>query len=272
MAQSMNDVLVLNYHAISPSWPSALAVAPPELTQQLEKLIARGYRGVTAGSLREAPRARRTLVITFDDGYSSVLGQAAPILARFGVPGTVFVVTNFVGASQPMSWPGITRWLGTSHERELTSLAWDELEALCAAGWEVGSHTCSHPHLTQLSQIELEQELGASRACLEERLGRPCRCLAYPQGDHDERVVRAAAQAGYELAFTVPSVLVVQDRLRWPRIGVYRHESALSFGAKISPSVRMVRRTGLWSKIEPALQEIRATRLPRRRPRGQAGL
>ncbi|MDQ6811628.1 MAG: polysaccharide deacetylase family protein [Actinomycetota bacterium] len=212
-------------------------------------------------------------MITFDDGYSSVLGRAAPILARFGFPGTVFVVTDFVGDSRPMSWPGIARWLGTPHEHELTSLGWDELEALAAAGWEVGSHTCSHPRLTQLSQMELEEELGASRACLEERLGRPCRSVAYPEGDHDERVVRAAALAGYELAFTVPSVLRAQDRLRWPRIGIYRRETPISFSAKVSPSVRMLRRTVVWEWTEPAVRLVQATatRASPREPRAPGG-
>jgi peptidoglycan/xylan/chitin deacetylase (PgdA/CDA1 family) len=255
----MSDILVLNYHGVSPSWPSPLAVHPAELTWQIEKLLARGYRSSTAQTLRKPPQARRTLVLTFDDGYRSVLEHAAPIMQRFGIPGTVFVVTNFVGAPVPMTWSGIAQWVGTPCESELRSLGWDELAELAAAGWEIGSHTCSHPYLTQLSQMQLEEELGASRACVEERLGRPCRSLAYPQGDHDERVVRAAAQAGYELAFTVPSTLAEGDRLRWPRIGIYRHEGALSFGAKISPSVRMLRRTGLWSKAEPVLRGMRAT-------------
>jgi peptidoglycan/xylan/chitin deacetylase (PgdA/CDA1 family) len=243
----VSDALVLNYHAVSATWPAALSVDPRKLEQQLSIVIGRGYEPVAASSLREAPNARRTLTVTFDDGYRSVLDLAAPVLERLGIAGTVFVVTDFIGKSEPMSWRGVDHWMGTPHEHELASLDWDGIARLVAARWEIGSHTRSHPRLTQLSQAELHDELHSSRECIEDRLGRPCTSLAYPYGDHDDRVVRAAADAGYRIAFTVPDQLSLRGVLRWPRIGIYNNESALSFRAKISPEVRALRRTPVWS-------------------------
>ena len=155
----MSDVLVLSYHAVSERWPAALSVTPTRLEEQLRLLVDRGYAGRT---FTEAVRERdggRVLAVTFDDGYRSVLELALPILSRLGLPGTVFVPTDFPGGG-PMAWPGIDGWLGTEHEHELQPLSWDELRRLQDAGWEIGSHACSHPHLTRLGDAELERELG----------------------------------------------------------------------------------------------------------------
>ena len=75
------------------------------------------------------------------------------------------------------------------------------MRALHRAGMEVGSHTLSHRDLRRLDDSELEHELLESKRAVEGLTGEPCRTLAYPYGHYDERVVRAAADAGYALAF-----------------------------------------------------------------------
>ena len=202
----MADVLVLCYHAVSERWPAPLSVTPEALEEQLELLIRRGYRGATFESVVSERPAERTVVVTFDDAFASVGELAAPILRRLGLPGSVYVVTDHPRWSeQPMSWDGIDQWLGTEHEHELRPLSWDRIGELAEAGWEVGSHTGSHPHLSRVrDEAELARELEGSRATLEDRLGRPCRTLAYPYGDHDERVVAATRRAGYTAASTLP--------------------------------------------------------------------
>ena len=93
-----------------------------------------------------------------------------------------------------MSWPGIDHWAGGPHEHELEPMSWEELGRLAAAGWEVGSHTRSHPLLTQVADDDsLAGELAQSKAVIESRLDRPCESIAYPYGDHDDRVVERLA-------------------------------------------------------------------------------
>nr|MDP8943903.1 polysaccharide deacetylase family protein [Actinomycetota bacterium] len=174
----MADVLVLCYHAVSDRWPAALAVTPQALEAQLEQLLRRGYRGATFHDALHAPPARKTVAVTFDDAYRSVGELAFPILNRLGLPATVFVPTDFPDTGRPMAWPGIDDWLGGPHEQELAALSWADLEWLAGAGWEIGSHTCSHPRLTQLDRPALDRELRASRAACEARLGRPCQTVA----------------------------------------------------------------------------------------------
>jgi peptidoglycan/xylan/chitin deacetylase (PgdA/CDA1 family) len=229
----VTDLLVLCYHAISESWPAPTAVRPDRLEQQLSILVERGYRGATFTDAITRSVDGRTLVVTFDDAASSVGTVAAPILAKLGLPGTVFVPTSFPGNGRPMAWPGQAEWAGTDHEHELACMSWDELGGLAGQGWEIGSHTRSHPRLTGLDDETLSDELRGSREDCEQQLGLPCRALAYPYSDFDDRVVRAAGRAGYLAAGTVPREPVTPCLLEWPRVGVYRDDSARRLMARI---------------------------------------
>lgn len=236
----MPDVLVLCYHALSERWPAALSTTPERFEEQLELLLRRGYRPVTLEQAVLDPPGK-ALAVTFDDAYRSVLELAHPIMDRLGVPGTVFAPTDWVGREEAMRWDGIDQWLGGPHEQELLCLGWPELRELAAAGWEVGSHTCSHPRLTTVDDATLAAELRDSRAACEEGLGRPCRSIAYPYGDVDARVMAAARDAGYEVAASLPKRHGSRDPLDWPRVGVYNVDDLRRFKLKVSPLVRRLR-------------------------------
>jgi peptidoglycan/xylan/chitin deacetylase (PgdA/CDA1 family) len=231
------DVLVLCYHAVSDTWPAGLAISAAQMGRQLEYLTSRGYRGATFSDAVSAPPHPRTLVVTFDDAYSSTLTRGKPVLDRLGLPATIFVPTGFPATRALLSWPGIDQWLGGPHERELEPLGWPELASLRDGGWEIGSHTMTHPHLTQLDDDALAHELAGSRAACTENLG-ACRSIAYPYGDVDQRVVAAARAAGYEAAAALPARMHRASALRWPRIGVYSIDTPRRFGIKVSPLVR----------------------------------
>jgi len=216
----MKDLLILCYHAVSDRWQGSLSVSPACLERQIGLILARGYRGATFSEALRGPRPQKTLVVSFDDAYASTL-LAAPVLARLGVPGTVFVPTGFVDNPGPMSWPGIDCWLGSEHEAELTCMTWDELAGLAERGWEVGAHSISHPDLTELGDAELERELTAPRELLGDRLDRPCEAIAYPYGLCDTRVVGAAARSGYGAGATLTRWPHAPHPLAWPRVGAY---------------------------------------------------
>lgn len=232
---------MLCYHAVSERWPAALSVTPEALDAQLRLLARCGYRGVTFTELALAPTPGKVVALTFDDAYMSVRELAAPILQRHGFPGTVFVPTSFIGSTEPMSWPGIEQWLGTEHRDELLPMGWKELRELAADGWEIGSHTRTHPHLTQLEGAELIRELTEAKRECEVGMGATCRTLAYPYGEHDERVTIAAADAGYEAACTLSGKLRDASMLRWPRVGIYQGDLRLRFLLKSLPPSRALR-------------------------------
>lgn len=257
----MQDLLILCYHALSPSWPADLSVTPRAFARQIEMLARRGYVGArfteaVGGDLE----GRRVAVFTFDDNYRSVLELAKPILDRHGYPGTLYVPTDWPSQSRAMRWPGIDRWLGTRHEPEMLSLDWQELRDLADTGWEIGSHTCSHPHLTELDDVTLERELSESKARIEQELGSPCTSLAYPYGDVDERVALAAGSAGYACAGTIPRVLPSPDRLRWPRTPIFHRDDIGRFKLKVSPTMRRARSSPIGVTLDRArvaLSELR---------------
>lgn len=239
------DTLVLCYHAVSPGWPSELAVRPEALRRQLESLLDDGYRPVT---FSEAALARdgeeRLLAATFDDAFLSVFEHGRPVLAELGVPATLFVPTDFPGSDTPFPLPEAA-WIGTAHESELTCMDWGQVRQLRDEGWEIGSHTCSHPWLTATSDEQLREELTRSKATCEEQLSAPTRSIAYPYGAHDDRVVAAAAAAGYETACTVPHRFepFESSPLRFGRIDVTRTESERAFRFRTSARSRRARTT-----------------------------
>ena len=234
----MGDVLVLCYHAVSERWPAKLSLTPERLERQLRWVVAAGYRGATFHEAVTAPPAAKTVAVTFDDAYRSVLELAFPILSRLRLPATVFVPTAFPGSDDPMAWPGIDEWLDGPHRAELQCMSWEELGGLASEGWEVGSHTRSHPMLTQIDDAALSRELSDSRSECEDRLGRPCRTIAYPYGDLDGRVAAAARDAGYDAGATLRRDRRDPRPLEWPRVGVYNADSYWRFRLKVAPATR----------------------------------
>jgi peptidoglycan/xylan/chitin deacetylase (PgdA/CDA1 family) len=242
------SALVLCYHAVSALWPSALAVSPELLRWQLERLLARGYQGTTFAEVARGEAPRKAVAVTFDDGYRSNLTQGLPVLKELGIPATVFVPTAHMGTETPMSWPGIDNWIGTEHEHELMPLSWEELRQLQGHGWEVASHTVSHPHLPAIDDEALARELGDSKRACERELGTTCATLAYPYGDHDDRVADAARDAGYEAAAML--AMGPDDRYRWPRVGVWRGDAGRRFAIKTAVAVRSLRSSAVGRLLE----------------------
>ena len=240
--------LVLAYHAVSERWPADLAISPDRLRNQLE-LLRRGYVGATFAQVVRGEVGAKAVAVTFDDGFRSVHRYALPLLSKLGLPATVFVPTGPIGMQLPVRWPGLDEWMGTPYEEELAPLSWDELRLLRNAGWEVGSHTVSHPRLTQLNDEELASELSESRQHCTKEMGRPCESLAYPYGDYDARVQAAAQDAGYSGAASIDRP-GPPNPFDWPRIGVYPVDGALRFRLKASPTVRRVRISHLGRTLE----------------------
>lgn len=221
------ETLVLCYHAVSADWPSVLAVRPVDLERQVRHFLAHGYEPVTFRDAVLGEGNGRRMAVTFDDAYLSVYERGFPVLERLGVPATVFAPSDKIDPSEPMSWPGIDDWLEGEWRSELRSASWDQLRELAEAGWEVGSHTRTHPHLTEIEDEELAEELEGSRRECSERIGTECVTIAYPYGDFDDRVVAASGAAGYRAAACLASGASRgrSGPLCRPRVAVYRDDA-----------------------------------------------
>lgn len=252
----MNDLLILCYHAVSADWPTEFAVSPAQLQSQVRFLIRRGYRPATLSAALDRAPSGKTLVVTFDDAFASVLERAFPVLEALSAPATVFVPTAYVAGGEALQWASMEKWAGTRFADELRCMSWPDLRSLVEAGWEIGSHSHTHRHLTALADGELDAELIRSRAACEEEVGRPCRTLAYPFSAYDARVTERARAAGYEAAvildnhLAIPTGSLARPReeaamLGLLREGVYRRDGWPRFLAKTSPLARRARASRL---------------------------
>jgi len=181
------------YHRVQP-WSRApaqrsLAVDPAALRRHAAAIRGRGL-SLTTASAAVAQGSGRAAALTFDDGYADNLEHGVPALASEGAVGTVYVVVSQIGAADGR-FGGAARML---------TLA--ELRDLQAAGWEIGSHTLSHPRLSDLDEAAQRREILESKARLEDLLGTPVGSLAYPYGLYDATTLRVAEEAGYTHAVT----------------------------------------------------------------------
>jgi len=225
--------LVLYYHGISDSWDDPLAVRPAAFARQLA-LFSRGRRPGTA--VDALPGSRGVLHVTFDDAYENMLA-ALPALDRHGACSTVFACSAY-GDGRQLE---VSELAGARYDAVgLRTLSWEQLRALAEHRVEIGSHTRTHAHLTRLGDHELSCELRDSRSEIEDQIGRPCRLLAYPFGETDDRVRDAARRAGYVAAFGSPGT--DGDVFDVPRVGLYRRDSLVRAYLKSLPLARRAAR------------------------------
>jgi peptidoglycan/xylan/chitin deacetylase (PgdA/CDA1 family) len=226
----MHRPLVLCYHAISDEWAHPLALRPEVFERQLRSLLLRRFRPATAEAV--AAGRGRLLHVTFDDAYRSIDGAIA-IAASLSIPVTVFAASAYAESGRPLDVPELAED-ARRHPEHLATMDWHALRALAERGVEIGSHTVSHAHLPALSDAELQGELRDSRERIEDELGRPCRFLAFPYGEHDPRVQAAVAAAGYDAAFALGPGSAHANRFALPRVDLYPRDGMLRATLKTS--------------------------------------
>jgi peptidoglycan/xylan/chitin deacetylase (PgdA/CDA1 family) len=197
------SIPILMYHSVdrasAPAFRS-FVVSPERFDEQMARLKAGGYQAVTVSDLARArrggpPLPARPVVITFDDGFADFHRHALPVLCRYGLTATLYLVTGEIG--------GTSRWLAREGEGDRPMLSWTQVREVAAAGIECGAHSVSHPKLDALPRRSAAIEVRWSKETLEDRLGRPCLTFAYPYGFYDAAVRRLVRQAGFASACAV---------------------------------------------------------------------
>ena len=207
---------VLCYHRIGgPIELGVTRVGRSVFARQMTALARAGWRTLSLAELadhRTPHAARRTFLLTFDDGYASLADHAYPVLSDLRFTATTFLITDFVGKTN--TWDVRYTW------NRLPHLSWSEIERWRAQGFDFASHGATHRRLTWLGDAAIETELRSSREALMACLGPEAgRAVAYPFGAVTERVLESAQRAGYELGFG--GVRGNGHRLQIARIPVY---------------------------------------------------
>ena len=181
-------ILVLNYHQVD-NKSTYLAVPPSDFEAQMKFLVDSGCVTITpdelyAGLNGDIELPPKPVLITFDDGYIDNYTNAFPILKKYGLHATIFIIPSFTGV-----YPGYMNW--------------EQLKEMEANGITIESHTLTHPKLEELPDDEIRMELLNSKNLLEENLGHPVEFLAYPTGTYNLHIAGIAQDAGYKGAFTI---------------------------------------------------------------------
>lgn len=182
-------ILVLNYHQVA-NKNNALAVEIKDFDAQMKFLAESGCITITpdelyAGLRGEIELPPKPVLITFDDGYIDNYTNAYPILKKYNLRATIFVIPSFTG-----SYSGY--------------MTWEQLKEMESNGTiTIESHTLTHPKLEALPDDEIRMELLNSKNLLEEKLGHPVEFLAYPTGTYNLHIAGIAQDLGYKGAFTI---------------------------------------------------------------------
>jgi peptidoglycan/xylan/chitin deacetylase (PgdA/CDA1 family) len=202
-----------------------------EFDHQMRWLKTAGWHGTNVSQALAFPD-QPTVALTFDDGCASDLLIAAPVLRDLGFGATFYITTAWLNS------PG---FLSTAQLRELSG---SELE--------IGSHSITHPWLSDLNDETLEREMLDSKRQLEDLIGRPVIHFSCPGGRYDERVPIVARRAGYATVSTSephansPS----SDSYTLGRVVIMRNTSLTRFQ-------RICRSDGLW-RLQ-AVETVRAS-------------
>lgn len=217
---SRDPVPILMYHVIGDpagevAYPD-LYLSTADFRAQVEWLAEHGYTAVTLLQVQAAwydgaALPPKPVVLSFDDGYLGQYLDAMPILRERG-------------------------WAGQLNlKAEGSDLSAKQVRKMIRAGWEIASHTITHPDLRNVSADQLRDELEGSKRRLERDLGVEIVNFCYPAGMYDATVAAAVERAGYRGATTVNPGLGKRDMpFELNRIRVDRGDGADALADKLA--------------------------------------
>ena len=223
LAPRATPVPILMYHELADPPADApypeLYVRPADFRRQMAWLEGHGFQPVTLRAVwdhwhRMTPLPPRPVVISIDDGFRSTATVAFRALGRRGWPGVLNLALHHLDV----------RWgLWTRQVRELIS-----------AGWEIDSHTLTHPDLRGVDDARLEREVAGSRRALQSRFHVPVDFICYPSGQYDGRVIEAVRAAGYLGATTTLAGLARRDEpFALRRVRINRSDGLRGFASAL---------------------------------------
>lgn len=244
-AAKQTHVPILVYHRVpkDASQRDTWAVPLDDFRAQMACLAGNDITVCPLDAFLEAYRARRPLprksvVLTFDDGYAATCENVEGVLRQHGYPATLFLTTGLIDQCDPM---------GARDEGVLT---WERVRAL---RWlRVEAHTVSHPRLSALDARAVREEVRACKVILEAELGRAVAHFAYPFGGYTRMVRAEVENAGYASAYaghTGPATFH-DDRYQFHRIVVDGRDPLDVFAHRVQ--------TGFLSRHEAAAARARS--------------
>ncbi|MBK4213607.1 polysaccharide deacetylase family protein [Bacillus safensis] len=179
------ELPILMYHSISSG--NSLRVPKSEFAAHMKWLKDNDYvtlspeevyRVFTTNSMP----SKKSVLITFDDGYTDNYTKAFPILKQYEMKATIFMIEQSIG-----------------RPNHLTD---EQMDEMMAHGISIESHTIHHLELNRLSKQQQEEELKGSKTFFDQRFSQRTRMVSYPVGRYNEETLKLAKEAGYQMAVT----------------------------------------------------------------------
>ncbi len=242
--------IILLYHKIGKYPQNAkfpgLYVTEEDFDKQIKYLKSIGYAFLTLSELKAAydyyfktdksaslnltnltGEKEKYAAITFDDGSKSVYSGGLKVMRNNGVKATVFMVSGLVG--------GVNEWDIKNGENKDEMLNSFELKEMAEYGIEIGAHTQTHPHLTQILPEEAFREISISKKNLEDLFGASINFFAYPYGDYNGETEKLVEKAGFYGACITKTGIVKReaDFFALKRVAIRHNTNFFKFKRKI---------------------------------------
>lgn len=176
----------------------SLDIVPYVFDAEVKTLKDAGYTFITVKDLADAldndniTLPEKSVILTFDDGYRDLYTDVFPILRKYQVKATAYIVPNFLDLPN-----NLTKW-------QLKEIAQSNLV-------EIGAHTMDHTYLKGLPSKRVKYEVEESKRFLEKFLGIPVVSFAYPYGVFDNQTIDVVKETGFKTAVTTVSGVFALD-------------------------------------------------------------
>lgn len=241
MQKISNSKVILCYHSVGDTtWRFSTPIL--DFRKQVEFIV----KNFKVKSLRELlENGANGIALTFDDGYLDVYDNALPLMEKYNIKGTMFVLGDIENVNRQ------------ELDNKLKLMNIKQIKHLHDLGWEIGSHTLTHSNLHKLSRKELIREIVESKNNLEKKLGIKIRYFAYPKGKYNKEIVEISRMAGYEAAFTVDGgFLSLKNKMLVTRLPMEGVVDLNQFSAMLSPFGLAVE--ALFMKVLQAKEKIQS--------------
>lgn len=214
---------VLYYHSVANKPGYGTVIAPKKLEEQMAYLAKEGYRVLNMKDFidiweghKEAPD--KSVLITFDDGYTDNYTDAMPILKKYGFTAVLFMMPGWVGKEGYLNW--------------------EQIKEMRQAGWDIYPHSMTHTQLSTLSKQQQQIEIAESRKQIEEKLGSTADVFCYPYGSYNKNTIDILKENGFRFAFTIEQgpAEASQNPLLLKRLYINSQEDMNMFVKKLKQS------------------------------------
>lgn len=191
--ESEKSIPVLMYHSINRRTGmtklNPYVVSPKDFKEEMEYISKNKYTVISLDDLyyymvQGKPVPKKSVVITFDDGYEDFYKNAYPVLKKYNFKATIFMIAGYVDKGN--------YYLNSNQLRELQN-----------NGIDIESHTVFHERLSTLSYQKQLKTLADSKIILERFLNKKVNYIAFPYGSYNLDTMQALKKTGYLMAFTI---------------------------------------------------------------------